>query len=291
MSNVTINNNLHESINKELNSINQTGKIIFDASLSIEDEAKKLDELCLHIFEIDLSLTEARVRFWRELGEMLMEHKSHVKISGHGWEKWAVTHFKFLKATRRDQCMSLAKYADSLELFYFLGIDRLYYFANLMVKFHGDPDIRPIAKRFNLDAGKNLINVNQDEYRKNIDKLYEYFKLKLKLNGVNCDKEFVLDVIDSGVKFSKVDYEVLIKLQSDPDKQSKFLLKMLLNGGTPKGNQTTGDNKDSTMLLMAKFIENIDSYKITGRIPADYTKQIVRQFFDSATWFYSNVPN
>ena len=204
----TSNSNINNAVNQAIKSVRQEGQVIAAGSLSLEMEADHIKKMHQNIFDIDRGLVEQRVWFWRALGDVLYIHRDHVIAAGHPWQEWATKHFKKFGHTRREQCIALTEYGASLEVFYFLGIDLLYPFANLMsAKFVGDPEIKQVSKFFRLNVGANIIHVDQTKYRIDIEKMYEYFKFKGKMNGAYYDQDMVLDAIDSGVVFNSHDYK------------------------------------------------------------------------------------
>ena len=278
--------NLNKALNSSIGSIKQNRKTMLVGLASLENEVREIKSIYVKILKIDGGLMKGRVWFWRELGDLLREHQKHVKKAGYKWQEWADEHFRFIKATRREQCMLISRYGDSLEKFYFLGFDRLCDFANTMVRSKGDPELNEIAIRYGIKEGIEMQRFDENNYRFSFDKMKEYFKFKLKMNGFNYDKKTILDAIDTGVIFSKSDYDALKSNQTD---QSDYLLAMILNCGSPK-NQSGFDRKESTLILLAKLSENIDYYRYNKIIPQYLSKKIVKHVLLKLAYLYKKLP-
>jgi hypothetical protein len=229
---------------------------------------------------------EARVKLYRAFGEILIVHRDHVWKANKKWQKWASTRFPKIKSTRRDHCMKLAEAGQSLEVFYFLGIDFLYPFVNLMYEFWGDPEIAVVADFFNLRVGQNIVNVDQCKYRINIEKLHEYFKFKREMKGLQYDKGLVLEVISADVCFDTHDYKAIADLASNPAAQYDYLFEMLVNGGSPKSASSSSSSQESIIVLMAKFIQLADKHFSCGTFPNYVTRKEFKPFLSRAEKYF-----
>jgi hypothetical protein len=283
--------NINNVVNQSINAVKQEGQVVAAGSLSLEMEADHIKRMYQKVFDIDRGLVEQRVWFWRALGDVLYIHRDHVIAAGHPWQEWATKHFRKLGHTRREQCIALTEYGASLEVFYFLGIDFLYPFANLMsAKFVGDPEIKRVSKFFRLNVGANIIHVDQTKYRIDIEKMYEYFKFKNKMSGAAYDRDMVLDVIDTGVVFNNHDYKSLKDLASNPAGQYKYLFEMRVNVGSPKGPKQSVSQQDSMLNVMANFIVLADKHISSGKFPSYLTKSKMHPFLKKVDQYNSSLP-
>jgi hypothetical protein len=255
----------------------------------LEKEAEQIIKLFQSILNTDRGLIESRVRLWRTLGDALIVHRANVWAAGEKWQSWAAERFKNLKHTRREQAIALAEYGSSLEVFYFLGIDLLYPFANLMLEFVGDPEIVSVAEYFNLRVGANIIHVDQCKYRINIEKLYEYFKFKKEMGSISYNKDLVLSVISADVTFDSHDYGSIKELSPDPAAQFDYLFEMLVNGCSPKSASASTSNQESIIVLIAKFIQLADKHFACDTYPPCVTKNEFKPFLSRAERYFENL--
>lgn len=278
--------NLNNAVKTSIVSLKNNNKNKLFTIVSLEDEIKEIKATYETILNIDKGLMEVRVWFWRKLGDALREHKKHVLKAGYKWEAWAVEHFRNIGVTRRQQCMVISRYGDSLEKYYFIGFDRIYYFANTMVRSQKDPELKEIARRFGINLKIERKNIDHRKYMFVLDKMKEYFSFKLKMKGTQYDKDLVLSAIDTGVSFAKSDYESLKNNQID---KSEYLMAMILNCGSPKS-KVGSDKKESTIVLLAKLSENIDVYISNNKIPQYLSKGTVRCALLKLAYLYKKLP-
>ena len=179
-----------------------------------------------------------------------------------------------------------------MEKFYFLGIDLLYPFANLMsdLKLNGDTEIGIIADYFDLKIGTNIEHVDQCKYKIKIEKFFEYFKFKNKMNGEYYDRKMVLAVIDAGVVFNSADYKAIQELSTNPSEQNNHLFQMLVNVGSAKSAKQSVSQQDSMRVVMAKFIVLADKHCASGRFPSYMTKEEMRPFLKKVSRYYRSLP-
>jgi hypothetical protein len=278
--------NLNSAVKKSIVSLKNKNQNILRPTVSLEDEIEEIKATYETILNIDKGLMDVRVRFWRKLGDALREHKKHVLKARYKWEAWAAEHFRAIGGTRRQQCMLISRYGNSLEKYYYLGFDRIYYFANTMVRSQKDPELKEIANRFGINFNIERKNIDHRKFMLALDKMKEYFSFKLKMKGIQYDKKLVLDAIDTGVSFSKLDYEALKNNQID---QSEYLMAMILNCGSPKS-KAGSDKKESTIVLLAKLSENLDVYISNNTIPQYLSKGTVRRVLLKLAHLYKKLP-
>jgi FtsZ-binding cell division protein ZapB len=289
----TSNSNINNDVNQELKKLRQQVQTIVAKSLSLEMEVEEIKSMNQSVSNSSRWLVEKRVWFYRHLGEALYEHREHVFSAGYAWQEWATEKFPFIKSTRRDQCIKLATFGVSLEKFYFLGIDLLYPFANLMsdLKLNGEKEIGQVADYFDLNAGANIEHVDQCEYKIKIEKFFEYFKFKKNMNGSYYDQKMVLAVIESGVVFNSHDSKAIQELSTNPSKQNEYLFQMLVNVGSPKkGPKQSANHQDSMLAVIANFIALADKHIASGKFPSYLTKSNMRPFLKKTDQYYSSLP-
>lgn len=283
------NSNLNHAVNEQVKIIKRTCTVIAVGKISIKRQANLINKIHHKAFSIEIDLKVEQVRLCTALGEVLLEHRENVKKAGESWKKWAIKHFPKLPPTRRDHCMKLAEAGQPMENFYFLGVDFLYPFINLMYEFWGDPEIAVVADFFNLRVGKISADVDQFKYRVNIEKLHEYFKFKREMKGLQYDKDLVLDVISADVTFDNHDYKTIASLAPNLTAQFDYLFEMLVNGCSPKS-QNSSSNQDSVIVLIAKFIQLAEKHISCGTFPNYVTRKEFKPFLSIVEKYFNNLP-
>ena len=275
---------------KSLTNVTRRNEFISNTSegfenLSIDDEAKKIKQAYFQCQGIDKDLVEIRTHNWLNLGRMLNIHRKKVESAGYQWTIWAVEHFPFLKQRRREMAMELASFGHKVEPYFYMGLDRLYDLFHKLQTYHKDPDFELVSKRFGF-----IFKVEQEtdetkvEKNKSADKIIELFKFKARTNNVAINKDLLLDVIDSGVKFQKSDYEHITKLASaNPTAADDYLRQSICNGASPK-TLTSAQAKESIHVILAKLIQTVEEFEKSRSYP-----HIPRVLFDQAKASIENL--
>jgi len=262
-----------------------------NASLSIKDEVQVIEKFYDELQDISMGMREEKTWGWRHMGDLLVEHKKKVKAAGKEWQSWAVENFDQLNDTRREQCMSLSRFGSSLEVFYFMGIDFLYSFANLMVKFHGDPEIKEVSKFYGLNVGEDIKTVNQTEYLKNMKKLQQYFKYRKEMGKMQLDKEMMLNMFDNNIKLIPADYKRLKNLYEYGQNNNVIIDGVIFFMFPKKTKSKRSSQNDSIIITMSKFIETALQHINNNDFPPYMNKNLFRPFRDLVSKYYDSLPS
>jgi hypothetical protein len=237
-------------------------------NLSIYVEVEKIEQAYKQFKRVDKNLVEIRTRNWLNLGLMLIIHRKKVESAGHKWTEWVPEKLPFLKPRRRQMAEKLAENPSTAARFLYMGIDRLDEFFHKIQTYHHDPDFKIVTKRYGLFL-KTPPETDEERAEKNkiADKIIEFFKFKGQTNNVSVNKDLLMDVIDSGVKFQKSAYEHVTKLAAaNPTAADEYLLTALAIGSPPT-TRTSTQPTASINIILARLIESVEGFQRNNIYP------------------------
>ncbi|MBF0234022.1 MAG: hypothetical protein HQK65_13440 [Desulfamplus sp.] len=252
--------------------------------LSAIEQAKLIKEAIINNNEKINSSEERTTNRWRQLGDILIKHKKTVEAENKKWVDWCYENlfsrngeYSFGKK-RCEQSIWLAERGDRIKPYYYMGIDRLYYFFN------------SLSNENDLELYKNLINKyeifsraapqSEDERIdacKRADIVQGYIKFNNNVNNKNYDKEMVLKVLESGGEFKEKEYKYLSDPKLSHADIENFLIQMIINGSSPLNSSTSTPSNENTQVLLSKVCQNVSVYLEVGKAPIYLDKLLVEK--------------
>jgi hypothetical protein len=220
-----------ESVNdnddqKQYESGLSTIDVTYDETLStiqsnnndLETESILINNYTLQCFELKSSLNATKMNLYHKIGNLLNAHRQKVEAANINWTQWASEKFPNLKKRRREQIMKLALYGTSVEQFYFLGFDRLYYLFSMFETYVNKPnELKDMLNELELKLKRSddLDEGDLKLYKIKIDQLLEYNKLKPIVSKNSEVEQAVVDLIKSNNQFKESDIQALKNLPNE----------------------------------------------------------------------------
>lgn len=164
--------------------------------------------------------------------------------------------------------MKLAAYGDEAVPYFFMGLDRAYDYLNKCYKYRNDPDLDYLHHKYagvledqpQTEEERTVFNVK-------IDIIKNYFKFKNQVNRHDYDRNLVIDVLETGCKFTKQDYDFINKTSVSPGKIAIHLDRMLFTGSSPLNTTQSSPAKISIYDLLCELSETVSEFETKGTIP------------------------
>lgn len=254
--------------------------------LTLEEEVEQIKNNYFELENITKSLIEMRTARWIKLGFLLNDHQQHVLWAGESWTIWVAEKFPFLKQRRREHAIYLANIAEEkLVPYYFMGIDRLYDFFKKLVEYHADPELKDVCKELDFAFGTSTdTDEDKEEFNRRSDQVREYFKFKGNFKKAQYDKDLLIDVLKTGVKFSPSDYDDIKELVKNNKPIDDFMMNMIVTGTSPSVQNSAGTCREGIHIIIGKFIETIDEYILQNEIPSYLSRESVSRCYEKMCW-------